>query len=139
MDANRLNTDPKAGGPELPQHLRVDKWLWAVRVYKTRTVAAEACRGGHVKIGGAAIKASREVHIGETIEARAGVVNRTVKVLGLIERRVGAAVVKTFMEDLTPPEEYEKARAAALQPVFYRSKGTGRPTKKDRRDIEKYL
>jgi ribosome-associated heat shock protein Hsp15 len=139
MDANRLNTDAKAGASEATQHLRIDKWLWAVRVYKTRTLAAEACRGGHVKIGGDAVKASREIHISETIDARAGVVNRTVKVLGLIERRVGAAAVKAFMEDLTPPEEYQKARAAAMQPVFTRPRGAGRPTKKDRRDIEKLL
>lgn len=139
MDANRLNTDPKAGGTEPAQHLRIDKWLWAVRVYKTRTIAAEACRGGHVKIGGDAVKASREIHVGEIIDARAGVVNRTVKVLGLLEKRMGAAAVKAFMEDLTPPEEYQKAREAAMQPVFTRPRGAGRPTKKDRRDIEKLL
>ena len=139
MDANRLNTDPKAGATEPAQHLRIDKWLWAVRVYKTRTLAAEACRGGHVKIGGDAVKASREIHVGETINARTGVVNRTVKVLGLLEKRMGAAAVKAFMEDLTPPEEYQKAREAAMQPVFTRLRGAGRPTKKDRRDIEKLL
>lgn len=139
MDANRLNAEFKAGGIEPAQHVRIDKWLWAVRVYKTRTVAAEACRGGHVKIGGDAVKASREVHVGETFEARVGVVNRTVKVLGLLEKRVGAAAVKAFMEDLTPPEEYQKAREAAMQPQFSRPRGSGRPTKKDRRDIEKLL
>lgn len=139
MDANRVNKEDKAGEPEPLQHLRIDKWLWAVRVYKTRTTAAEACRGGHVKIEGDAVKASREVRVGEIIEARAGLVNRTVKVLGLIEKRVGASAVKAFMEDLTPPEEYEKARAAATQPIFYRPKGTGRPTKKDRRDMERFL
>lgn len=139
MDANRLNRDPKAGGAEPAQHVRIDKWLWSVRVYKTRTVAAEACRGGHVKIGGDAVKASREVHVGETIEARAGVVNRKVKVLGLLDKRVGAAAVKAFAEDLTPAEEYQKAREAAMQPVFSRPRGAGRPTKKDRRDIDKFL
>ena len=139
MDANRLNTDPKVGGAQAAQRLRIDKWLWAVRVYKTRAAAAEACRGGHVKIGGDAVKASREVHIGETIDARAGVVNRKVRVLGLLEKRMGAAAVKAFMEDLTPPEEYQKGREGAMQPQFSRPRGAGRPTKKDRRDIDKFL
>jgi len=127
------------GGTGTADRLRIDKWLWAVRVYKTRTLAAEACRGGHVKIGGDAVKASREIRIGETIDARAGVVNRTVKVLGLLEKRVGAGAVKAFMEDLTPPEEYQKAREAAMQPLFSRPRGAGRPTKKDRRNIDKFL
>jgi ribosome-associated heat shock protein Hsp15 len=117
--------------------VRVDKWLWAVRIFKTRTGAAEACRNGRVTIAGQPLKPSREVKINDLIVAQTGDITRTVKVLGLLERRVGAAMVAEFAEDLTPASEYEKKREPVLQPLFFRPKGAGRPTKKDRRAMGK--
>ncbi|HYE31303.1 MAG TPA: RNA-binding S4 domain-containing protein [Methylomirabilota bacterium] len=115
--------------------VRIDKWLWAVRVFKTRTLAAEACKAGHVKIAGLAVRAARSVRVGEIIEAQVGEIHRTVKVLGLLENRVGAQLAREHMEDLTPEEEYQKRREPKFIPVFVRPKGAGRPTKKDRRQM----
>ena len=120
-----------------PASVRLDKWLWAVRVFKTRTLAATACREGRVTIAGQPAKASREVRIDDLIVAKAGDFTRTLKVLGLLEQRVGAQAAREFMEDLTPPSEYERRKDPALQPLFYRPKGAGRPTKKDRRTLGK--
>jgi ribosome-associated heat shock protein Hsp15 len=120
-----------------PQSVRIDKWLWAVRIYKTRTLAAAACRNGRVTISGQPVKPAREVKINDLILAQNGDVTRTMKVLGLLERRVGAAAVAEFAEDLTPASEYEKSKLPVLQPLFHRPKGMGRPTKKDRRAMGK--
>lgn len=119
-----------------PTRVRIDQWLWAVRLYKTRTEAADACRGGKVKIGGKAQKPAHEVRIGETLTAHTGELTRTVKVVGLVAKRVGAPLVPQFMEDLTPPEELARPREQRLKPVAFRPKGAGRPTKKDRRQME---
>ena len=116
--------------------VRLDKWLWAVRVYKTRTLAAAACRAGHVKIGGQNVKPARELRVSELIVARVGVITRTVRVLALTERRVGPKLVGRYLEELTPPEEFAKRREPKLPPVFWRPKGLGRPTKKERRAIK---
>jgi ribosome-associated heat shock protein Hsp15 len=121
-----------------PAAVRIDKWLWAVRVYKTRSQATEACRQGRVSIGGQVVKPSRDARINDIISAKTGDITRTVKVLKTLEQRVGAQAAKEFAEDLTPPSEYEKRREPVLQPLFYRPKGTGRPTKKDRRQMEKF-
>lgn len=118
--------------------VRIDKWLWAVRIYKTRSLATTACREGRVTIGGQAVKPAREVRMNDLILAKNGDITRTVKVLGLLERRLGAQAVKEFAEDLTPASEYEKPKEAALQPLFHRPKGMGRPTKKDRRQMGKF-
>jgi ribosome-associated heat shock protein Hsp15 len=119
------------------QSVRIDKWLWAVRLFKTRSLAMAACRGGHVRVGGHPVKPAREVRINDVIEAKTGDITRTVKVLGLLQQRVGAQAVKEHAEDLTPASEYEKRKELVLEPMFYRPKGTGRPTKKDRRSMEK--
>lgn len=119
-----------------PASVRMDKWLWAIRLYKTRSLATQACRLGKVTIGGQEVKPAREVHLQEIVQARTGDLTRTVRVLGLIEQRVGAALVKGFAEDLTPPEEYQKRQEAALAPGFSWPKGQGRPTKRDRRKLE---
>ena len=115
--------------------MRIDKWLWAVRLYRTRSLATAACRAGVVKIDARPVKPSREVKLGELIVARTGDIHRSVKVLGLLEQRVGAQIVKTFAEDLTPPSEFTKRADAPLPPLFHRPKGAGRPTKKDRRAL----
>jgi ribosome-associated heat shock protein Hsp15 len=122
---------------DAPQKVRIDKWLWSVRLYKTRSLATEACRGGHVSIAGQPVKPSREVKINEIITAKTGDITHTVKVLALLDKRVGAQVAKSFAEDLTPASEYQKQREKVLEPMFFRPKGTGRPTKKDRRALEK--
>ena len=117
---------------------RIDKWLWAVRLYKTRTLAADACRSGDVLANGQRVKPSRDVHVGQTLTAKTGSVQRTVKVLGFPPGRVGAKLVPTFLEDLTPASEYEKPREFTPAPQFTGSKGIGRPTKKARRLWEKF-
>lgn len=118
--------------------VRFDKWLWAVRLYKTRTQAADACRNGRVTVDGHPVKPSREVRIGETVQAKTGDITRTVKVLQELGNRVGAALAKDYAEDHTPAEEYEKRREPNFQPLFLRPKGAGRPTKKDRRTLEAF-
>jgi|SRR5581483_7304664 ribosome-associated heat shock protein Hsp15 len=117
--------------------VRIDKWLWAIRLFKTRTLAAAACRGGHVTIASQPVKPSREVKLNDLIIAKTGEITRTVKVLALLERRVAAREVPKYAEDLTPASEYEKPRERILPPLFTRPKGAGRPTKKDRRQIDK--
>ncbi len=117
---------------------RVDKWLWAVRLFKTRSLAAKACRDGQVLIDGHPVKPAREVRSGETITAKAAGVKRTVKILAAPASRIGAKLVPEFMEDLTPESEFEKAREAARPPKFSWSKGVGRPTKKSRRLWEQF-
>jgi ribosome-associated heat shock protein Hsp15 len=116
---------------------RIDKWLWAVRLFKTRSLAAAACKDGKVLVGGQRVKPAREVHPGEIISAKAHGVQRTIKALAVPSGRVSAKLVPEFLEDLTPAAEYEKAREAALAPQFQWSKGMGRPTKKNRRLWEK--
>lgn len=123
--------------PTLP--VRFDKWLWAVRLYKTRTQAASACRSGHVTVEGQPIKASRDVKIGEVIQARTGEITRTVKVLQLLEHRIGAALVKDYLDDQTPAAELQKRREPNYQPIFFRPKGAGRPTKKERRAMDSLI
>ncbi len=119
-----------------PEIVRIDKWLWSVRLYRSRSLATDACQAGHVKIAGHGVKPSRDVRVGDVITALVGGVHRTVKVLALLDRRVGAKLVIQYLEDLTPPEEFARAREAALRPVLQYPKGWGRPTKKQRRQIE---
>jgi ribosome-associated heat shock protein Hsp15 len=113
--------------------VRADKWLWAVRLYKTRAAAVAACRAGAVIIRDQAVKPAREMRIDDVLVIRMEAVTRTIKVTGLIDRRVGAKMVSNYLEDQTPAEELAKARQRKLPPMFSRPKGLGRPTKKDRR------
>lgn len=117
--------------------MRIDKWLWSARIYKTRGLAASACRNGQVTIAGKPVKPSRETKIDDLILAEKDGITRTIKVLGLPAQRVGAPAAREFAEDLTPASEYEKLREPVLKPFFFRPKGMGRPTKKDRRDMGK--
>jgi ribosome-associated heat shock protein Hsp15 len=119
--------------------VRIDKWLWAVRLYKTRTLAAEACRAGHVRLEDHPIKASREIRPGDLLHVRTGGLTRQVKVRAVLENRIGAALVPEYLEDLTPPEEIARAREAARGTGPRREPGTGRPTKRDRRLLEAFL
>jgi ribosome-associated heat shock protein Hsp15 len=120
----------------VPSSVRIDKWLWAVRLYKSRSLATAACLGGHVKIGGQSVKPARDVRVGETITALTGVLLRTVKVVGLLDRRIGAKLVPQYLEDLTPPEEYARAREHEEPALVVFPKGWGRPTKKQRRQMD---
>ena len=118
--------------------VRIDKWLWAVRVYKTRSLATEACKAGHVKVDGKAAKPARPVVSGETVTATVSRITRTVKALELIDKRVGAKILGRYIEDLTPAVEYEKLKQSEPMPVFNHSKGRGRPTKRDRRVFDRF-
>ena len=114
---------------------RLDKWLWAVRVFKTRSQAAEACRLGRVTIDGQPVKPARDVRLGDIIVVKQGDLTRTLKALQWLHQRVGAALVKIYVEDLTPPSEYAKRREPDFRPFAFRPKGAGRPTKKERRAL----
>lgn len=116
--------------------MRLDQWLWAVRLYKTRTLAAEAIKAGHVKVNGDAAKPARELKAGDTVEALCGHVRRTLKALGAPESRVGAKLVPQFAEDLTPPEELNRAKDPVFVTPIFRPKGAGRPTKRERRQLD---
>jgi ribosome-associated heat shock protein Hsp15 len=118
--------------------MRLDQWLWAVRIYKTRTIAAESIKGGLVKIGDETVKPAREVKAGDIITARVNQVTRMVMVLDLPKSRVGAKLVAQFMEDRTPPEEYQRKREVNLLPPGFRPQGSGRPTKRERREIDRF-
>lgn len=117
--------------------MRLDQWLWAVRVFKTRSLSAEAIKGGHVRVNDAPCKPSREVRPGEIVVARVGVMTRTVRVIADPPSRVGAKLVAQFAEDLTPPEEYARRPEPNLLPPMFRPQGTGRPTKRDRRAMDR--
>lgn len=115
---------------------RIDKYLWAVRLFKTRSDAAEACRSGRVSVGGATAKPSREIRVGEIVSIRKPPVTYSYRVLAVVSSRVGAPLVAGLIEDCTPDSELAKLEAAALSDG-HRDRGTGRPTKKDRRELEK--
>jgi ribosome-associated heat shock protein Hsp15 len=122
--------------------VRLDKWLWAVRVYKTRSDASDACRGSAVRVNRGMAKPSTKIRIGDTVVARTKQLTRTLKVLGLTEKRVGAALVPEFADDQTPQSEYDAAEEKRNNARLFSHKGhgdKGRPTKKDRRDIEKLI
>jgi ribosome-associated heat shock protein Hsp15 len=121
------------------EKVRIDKWLWAVRLFKTRSLAAEACDKGRIRIGDLTVKPSRSVKIGEEIVLHRGPWYQHIKVLDITEKRMGAALVKDFLLDVTPSDELEKNRLHQLAQAAWNIKGgTGRPTKKDRREIDDF-
>lgn len=119
--------------------MRIDKFLWSVRIFKTRTVASEACKSGRVTMSGQFVKSSRDVKEGDIIEVKKNPIWRKYKVKKLLKSRVGAKLVEEHVEDLTPKEELEKLEMIRKSGILSRPRGYGRPTKKDRRDIEKLL
>lgn len=121
-----------------PRFMRLDQWLWTVRLYRTRTLAQAAIKAGHVTVDQLAVKPAREVRPGETVAARTGDITRTYRVVGYPKSRVAAKLVPEFAQDVTPPEEFERLKAKAEEPAF-RPRGLGRPTKRDRRKIERWL
>ena len=116
--------------------VRIDKYLWSIRVFKTRSEATDACKGGKIRVNGADTKPSKMVKVGDTIVARKGAVTYTYKVLELIDKRQGAKLVPNYAENQTPPEELAKLRAPIETFFLKRDRGAGRPTKKDRRQME---
>ncbi len=120
----------------MEQGIRIDKWLWAVRVFKTRSLASEACRSGKVKILDQVIKPSRVLRDGEVITVSIPPITKTLKVIALTGNRVSASLVSTLMEDLTPEAEYQKLKRTKESDFEFRQRGVGRPTKRERREIE---
>lgn len=118
--------------------MRIDKYLWATRYYKTRNQASIACKKGQVRIAGTIVKPSREVYIGDTISLRKNQINYQLEVLDIPPNRVGAKLVDLYRKDVTPKEAFENQELLKLAKDHYRKKGLGRPTKKDRRDLEDY-
>ncbi len=124
----------------MTEKVRIDKWLWSVRLFKTRSLSAEACEKGKVRIADQTIKASRTVKVGDIIVLHRGPWLQSVKVINVVERRIGAALVKDFMEDITNEAELEKFRLYQLAQASFNFKGgEGRPTKKERRDLDDYI
>ncbi len=117
---------------------RIDKWLWAVRVFKTRSQASDACRAGKVKIDDQPVKPSRLVTKDMTIAVQSGPIKRQFKVIDLLHNRVGAKLVSQYMEDLTPEDEYKKLELIRSN-LMQRDRGAGRPTKKERREMDSWM
>ncbi|MDR0832838.1 MAG: RNA-binding S4 domain-containing protein [Candidatus Symbiothrix sp.] len=118
---------------------RIDKWLWAVRVFKTRSLASEACNKGRVSVNGAAVKPSRTIKAGDVVDVKKPPITYSFRVLDLTNNRVGAKLVTNFLEDTTPPDQYEILELQKISGFVDRARGTGRPTKKDRRDLDDYF
>lgn len=118
---------------------RIDKWLWAARIYKTRTIAADACKKGRISINGAQAKPSRMIKPGDVINVKKSPIIYSFKVLQAIEKRVGAKLVPEIMENVTSPEQYELLEMSKISGFIDRAKGTGRPTKKDRRSLDDFF
>jgi len=118
---------------------RIDKYLFAVRLYKTRSMASEECRKGKVTIGGMNVKPSRELKVGETIQLRRPPITRSYKVLALTENRMAAKLVPEFLLETTPASELEILEVQKNMSVYNRERGTGRPTKKERRDLDDFF
>lgn len=120
------------------EEVRIDKWMWATRIFKTRTIASEACKKGRILIGGTPVKSSRTVKTGDIIQVRKPPVTYSFKVLALADKRMGAKLVPQYLENVTPPEQYELLELNRISGFVDRAKGTGRPTKKDRRELEQF-
>ena len=120
--------------------MRIDKWLWCIRAYRTRSKSAAACKAAHVRLNGHLVKPASAIRVGDEVVLEYPRLNRTLKVVGLLPKRVGAPKAILYYEDLTPESEYDKLKKQTLaQSIIVRDKGTGRPTKKQRRDLEKWL
>ena len=135
-DNNNSSLPHREGRGE--SEVRIDKWLWAVRIFKTRSIAADAIKMGRVTIDGQKVKASRNVKIGEVIDVKKPPITYSFKVLALAENRMGAKMVPGFMENVTKQEQLDLLQMNRISGFINRAKGLGRPTKKDRRDIDDF-
>ena len=118
---------------------RIDKWLWAARIFKTRSIAADACKNGRVTIGGVNVKPSHIVKAGETVDVRKPPVTYSFRILKTIEQRVGAKLLPEIYENVTSQEQYELLEMNRISGFVDRARGTGRPTKKDRRALDDFF
>lgn len=121
------------------EEARIDKWLWAARVFKTRSIATDAIKNGRVTIGGQNVKPSRMVKVGDVVDVKKPPIVYSFKILKTIEQRVGAKVIPEVYENVTAPEQYELLEMSRISGFVDRARGTGRPTKKDRRSLENFL
>ncbi len=121
------------------EEVRIDKWLWAVRLFKTRTLAAEACKKGKITIDTVSVKPSRTIRVNDVIQIKKPPITYAFKVLAVTENRMGAKLVPSFMENVTSEEQYAILELSKISGFIDRDKGTGRPTKKDRRSLESFL
>ncbi|WP_103864313.1 RNA-binding S4 domain-containing protein [Aquimarina sp. I32.4] len=119
--------------------MRVDKYLWCIRYFKTRTIATKACKDGKIRVNGDIVKPSREIYPMDKIMVRKNQVNYELVVLGTPDNRIGAKLVDIYRKDTTPKEALQKLDLLKYSKDYYRKKGTGRPTKKDRRDIDDWF
>ncbi len=119
--------------------MRLDKFLWSVRLFKTRTIATEECKKSKVKVNGLIAKPSKEINTNDIIEIKFHLFTKTIKVISIPNQRIGAKIVNEFIEDLTPDEEYAKSDMIRVNSLSYKPKWKGRPTKKDRRDIDDFF
>ena len=132
----------KDGKPTVPQGspvARLDKWLWAARIFKTRSIAADACKNGRVMMSETTVKPSRAIKAGEVVSVRKPPVTYSFKVLKCIEQRVGAKLLPEIYENVTDPKQYEILEMSRISGFVDRARGTGRPTKKDRRAMEAFV
>ncbi|MDR0683487.1 MAG: RNA-binding S4 domain-containing protein [Dysgonamonadaceae bacterium] len=118
--------------------VRIDKWMWATRIFKTRTIAVEVCKKNRVMMNDVAVKPSRMVKVGDIVQVRKPPVTYSFKVLKLTVNRVGAKFVPDYLENITSPEQYEILELQKINGFINRERGTGRPTKKDRRDLDNF-
>jgi ribosome-associated heat shock protein Hsp15 len=116
--------------------VRIDKWMWATRIFKTRTIATEACKKNRVMINDVPVKPSRMIKVGDIISVRRPPVTYSFKVLDVTVNRIGAKLVSNYLENITPPEQYQILELQKISGFVDRARGTGRPTKKDRREID---
>ena len=121
------------------EEARIDKWLWASRIFKTRSIAADACKNGRVTIGGVNVKPSRMVKVGETVSVRKPPITYSFRILKTIEQCVGAKLLPEIYENVTAPEQYELLEMTRISGFVDRARGTGRPTKKDRRSLDAFI
>ena len=118
--------------------VRIDKWMWATRIFKTRTIAVEACKKNRVMVNDSVIKPSRMIKVGDVIQVRKPPITYSFKVLNLTANRVGAKLVPDYLENITPPEQYEILELNKINGFVDRARGAGRPTKKDRRSLDQF-
>lgn len=123
----------------MAEEARIDKWLWAARIFKTRSIAADACKNGRVTIGGVNVKPSHAIKVGEVVAVRKPPVTYSFRILKTIEQRVGAKLLPEIYENVTPPDQYELLEMNRISGFVDRARGTGRPTKKDRRAMDAFF
>lgn len=123
----------------MAEEARIDKWLWAARIFKTRSIAADACKNGRVTVGGTNVKSSRMVKVGETVSVRKPPITYSFKILQAIEQRVGAKLIPQVYENVTTPDQYELLEMTRISGFVDRARGTGRPTKKERRSLDAFI